>query len=215
MSKRLAFLLLIALIGLARGQGGANLDVHAAGGFSAALVGETLKVGTDCSERTPCNVRSGNFVRSFKAPVAIRVSGPTSGSVLVYLDTAGNLAAGSKVNLSCEGCLYARGIIQFPPDSIPLFTCTVAAGAFQQAGCTDLRAAFSTTGMVSGTGVLITDKPGSAIISIDPTLISLHVLLPPKTSHDSCSISQYSFDNDYYYVCITANSWKRFALSTF
>jgi hypothetical protein len=214
MSKRLAFFLLTVLIGLARGQGRANLEAHAAG-FSAALVDGTLKVGTDCSERTPCNVRSGNFVHSFKAPAAIRASGPTSGSVLVYLDTAGNLAAGSNVNLACEGCLYTRSVIQFPPDSIPLFTCTVAAGAFQATGCTDLRAVFSTSGIVSGTGVLITDKPGSATISIDPTLVSLHVLAAPKMSHDRCSSSQFSFDNDYYYVCIAENTWKRFALSSF
>src|SRR5947207_7852285 len=100
MSKRLAFFLVTVLIGLARCQGGGNLQAHAAG-FSTALVDGTLKVGTDCSERTPCNVRSGTFVHSFKAPAAIRASGPTSGSVLVYLDSAGNLAAGSKVNLLC------------------------------------------------------------------------------------------------------------------
>jgi hypothetical protein len=214
MSKRLAFLLLTVLIGSARGQRQANLEAHAPG-FSAALVDRTLTVGTDCSERTPCNVRSKNFVHSFKTPAVIRASGSTSGAVLVYLDSAGNLAAGSEVKLACEGCLYTPAVTQFPPDSIPLFTCTVSAGAFEANGCTDLRAVFSTTGIVSGTGVLITDKPGTAIISIDPTLVSLHVLAPPKTSHDSCSISQFSFDDQYYYICIAANTWKRFALSSF
>jgi hypothetical protein len=214
MSKRLAFLLLTVLIGFARGQGPANFEAHAPG-FSAAIVDRTLTVGTDCSERTPCNVRSGNFVHSFKTPALIRASGSTSGSVLVYLDRAGNLAAGSKVNLACDGCLYIRAMTQFPPDSIPLFTCTVSAGAFQANGCTDLRALFSTTGIVSGTGVLITDKPGSSIISIDPTLVSLHVLAPPKMSHDSCSVSQFSFDDQYYYICVAANTWKRFTLSSF
>lgn len=214
MSKRLAFLLLIVLIGLAHGQSGGNLGMRTAE-FSAALVDGTLKVGTDCSERTPCNVRFGNFVRSFKAPAAIRSSGSTSGPVLLYIDSSGNLAVGSKVNLVCEGCLYMPRVTQFPPDSIPLFTCTVAAGAFQAKGCTDLRAIFSTTRIVSGTGVSITDKPGSATISIDPTLVSLHLLAPPKTARDHCSTGQFSFDNDYYYVCIAANTWKRFALSSF
>src|SRR2546423_7963894 len=119
MSKRLAFFLVTVLIGLARGQGGANLEAHATG-FSVALVDGTLKVGTDCSERTPCNARSGNFVRSFKAPAAIRPSSSTSGSVFVYLDGSANLMAGSKVNLTCQGCAYAPGVTQFPPDSIPL-----------------------------------------------------------------------------------------------
>jgi hypothetical protein len=214
MSKRVAFLLLTVMIGFARGQGRANLETNAPG-FSAALVDGALKVGTDCSERTPCNVRSGNFVHSFKTPAVIRASGSTSGSVLVYLDMAGNLAAGSKVHLACQGCFFTAGVTQFPPDSIPLFTCTVSAGAFEANGCTDLRAVFSTTGIVSGTGVLITDKPGSATISIDPTLVSLHVLVPPKMSHGSCSTSQFSFDDQYYYVCIAANTWKRFALSSF
>jgi hypothetical protein len=214
MSKRLAFLLLTAMIGFARGQGRVNLETYAPG-FAAALVDGVLEVGTDCSERTPCNVRSGNFVHSFKTPAAIRASGSTSGSVLVYLDSAGNLAAGSKVRLACQGCFFTAGVTQFPPDSIPLFTCTVSAGAFQASGCTDLRAVFSTTGIVSGTGVLITDKPGSTTISIDPTLVSLHVPAAPKMSHDSCSTSQFSFDDQYYYVCTAANTWKRFALSSF
>jgi hypothetical protein len=214
MSNRLAFLLVTVLIGFARGQDGAKLDSHVPG-FSAALVDGTLKVGADCSDRTPCNVRSGNFVHSFKGPVMIRASGSTSGSVLVYLDKTGNLAAGSKVHLACEGCLFTAGVTQFPPDSIPLFTCTVSAGAFQANGCTDLRAVFSTTGIVSGVGILITDTPGTAMISLDPMLVSLHVLVPPKMSHDSCSTSQFSFDDQYYYLCIAVNTWKRFALSSF
>jgi hypothetical protein len=214
MSNRLAFLLVTALIGCARGQDGANLESHIPG-FSAALVDGTLNVGTDCSERTPCNVRFGNFVHNIKKPAAIRVSGPNSGLVLVYLDNTGSLVAGSKVKLVCEGCLYTGGLTQFPPDSIPLFTCTVASGVFQPTGCADLRAVFSTTGIVSGVGISITDTPGRAMISLDPTLVSLHVVSPPKMSHDSCSTNQFSFDNDYYYLCIAANTWKRFALSSF
>jgi hypothetical protein len=214
MLKPLPFLLATALIGLARGQGDANLE-RRAGEFSAALVNGTLKVGTDCSERTPCNARSGNFVNSFKGAAAIRPASPSSGSVFVYLDRSSNLMAGSKVNLTCQDCAYAPDVTQFPPDSIPLFTCTVVAGAFQPTGCIDLRAFFSTTGIVSGTGVLITGKPGTETVSIDPTLVSLHLLAPPKTSHDACSTNQFSFDTDYYYICTAPNTWKRVALASF
>ena len=119
------------------------------------------------------------------------------------------------MNLACDGCLYTAGVTQFPPNSIPLFTCTVAAGAFEAAGCTDLRAVFSTTRLLNGAGVMITDDAGSATVSIDPTLVSLHVSAVPKMSHDTCSTGQFSFDKDYYYVCIAANAWKRFALSSF
>jgi hypothetical protein len=214
MLKRVPFLLLTTLIGLARGQSDASFERRAAE-FSATLVDGTLKVGTDCSERTPCNARSGNFVRSFKSPAAIRPSSSTSGSVFVYLDGSSNLMAGSKVNLTCQGCAYSPGVTQFPPDSIPLFTCTVVAGAFQPTGCTDLRAVFWTTGIVSGTGVRITGKPGAETVSIDPTLVSLHVLAPPKVSHDTCSTGQFSFDTDYYYICTAPNTWKRLALANF
>jgi hypothetical protein len=219
MFKRLPFLLVTALIGTAligmsRAQSDANLERRTAV-FSAALVDGTLKVGIDCSERTPCNARSGNFVRSFKTSAAIKPSNQTSGSVLVYLDGSSNLVAGSKVNLTCQGCAYAPGVTQFPPDSIPLFTCTVVSGAFQPTGCVDLRAIFSTTGIVSGTGVLITGKPGTETVSIDPTLVSLHVLAPPKMSHDTCSTGQFSYDTDYYYVCTAPNTWKRVALASF
>lgn len=214
MLKRLPFLLLMALIGLGRGQSDANLERHSAE-FSAALVDGTLKVGTDCSERTPCNARSGNFVRSLKTAAAIRPSGSTSGSVFVYLDGSSNLTVGSKVNLTCQGCAYSPGVTQFPPDSIPLFTCTIVAGAFQPTSCIDLRAIFSTTGIVSGTGVLIAGKPGRETVSIDSTLVSLHVLAPPKMSHDTCSTGQFSYDTDYYYICTAPNMWKRVAFASF
>jgi hypothetical protein len=214
MLKRLQFLLLTALIGLVRGQSDANLQRRVAE-FSAALVDGTLKIGTDCSERTPCNARFGNFVRSFKAPAVIKASDSTSGSVFVYLDGSSNLIAGSKVNLLCQGCAYSPGVTQFPPDSIPLFTCTVIAGAFQPTGCIDLRAIFSTSGIVSGPGLLITGKPGTETVAIDPTLVSLHVLASPKLSRDTCSTGQFSFDTDYYYICTAPNTWKRIALASF
>ncbi|MGI8961905.1 MAG: hypothetical protein ACR2IV_19535 [Bryobacteraceae bacterium] len=214
MFKRLPFVLLTTLIGFAYSQSDANLATRTAE-FSAALVDGTLKVGTDCSERTPCNARSGSLVHTFKTAAAIRPSGSTSGLVLVYIDGSGNLAAGSKVNLTCEGCAYSPGVTQFPSDSIPLFTCTVAAGSFQSTGCMDLRAIFSTNAMVSGAGVLMTGKPGIPTVSIDPTLVSLHMLRPPKTSHDICSAGQFSFDTDYYYLCAAPNTWKRLALANF
>ncbi|MFL6354723.1 MAG: hypothetical protein ACJ74Z_23125 [Bryobacteraceae bacterium] len=214
MLKRLQFLLLIGLIGLARGQNEASLGSRAAE-FSAALIDGTLKVGTDCSERTPCNARSGNFVHSFKAAATIKPSGSSSGPVLVYIDGASDLMAGSNVKLTCQGCAYAPGVTQFPPDSIPLFRCTVVAGTFQPTGCIDLRATFSTNRIVAGAGVLITGTPGTVAVSIDPTLVSLHVLAPPKLSHDTCSTGQFSFDTDYYYICTAPNTWKRLALTSF
>jgi hypothetical protein len=214
MSKRLQFLLLAALIELARGQNPANVEFPLAG-FSAALLNGTLTVGTDCSERTPCNVRYGNVVYSFKTAATIRTSGSTSGLVFIYIDPSGNLAAGSTVKLICQACNYAPGVTQFPPDSTPLFTWPIVGGTFAAAGHSDFRAIFSSKKLVPGSGMLMVENTGTTTLALDAALVPMHVFPPPKASHDDCSLGQFSFDNDYYYLCVSTNIWKRFALSTF
>ncbi len=214
MSKRFKFLLLTLLIGLAHGQSGVDFQAHPAG-FTAALENAALKIGTDCSEHRPCNVRFGNVVHSFKTPATIKTSDSSSGLVFVYVDSSGSLTAASTVKLVCQGCSYAPGVKQFPSGSIPLFTWTVVGGAFEKAGLADFRAILSTTPVASGSGIMIIENAGVTTVSVDPTLVSLHVLQAPKTSRDTCAAGQFSFDDDYYYICVGVNTWKRFALSSF
>jgi hypothetical protein len=185
------------------------------GDFAAILANGTLTVGAGCSPSNPCNVRLGNTVYSFTHPATVTPSGSSSGVVLLYVDGAGNLIAGSTVALTCSGCTYVSGVTSFPSNSIPLFSWTAVAGAFDTAGGTDFRALMSAKNVVAGMGMLITDTGGSSSISVDSSIVSTQVLIPPATSAATCTTGQFSIDSNYYYVCIATNTWKRVALNSF
>ena len=184
------------------------------GDFAASLAGGTLTVGAGCSVATPCNVRIGNTVYSFRNPASITPAGSGTALVLIYIDNLGNLTAASSATLNCNGCTYAPSVNSFPPGSIPLFNWTLTNGAFDAGGGTDFRALLSTQNEVSGTGILITENAGNYTIAVDPTVVGTQVPAP-AASTAACSPGQFSFDTNYYYVCTAPNTWKRVALATF
>lgn len=185
------------------------------GDFAATLSNGTLTIGANCSGTTPCNVRVGSAVYRFTNPASVTPSGSTSGMVFGYIDASGNLAVGGVPALNCTGCTYAPGMTSFPAGSIPLFTWTLTYGSFDVGGGTDFRAFLVRKNLQSGVGILITENAGVSSIAADPSLISLRVMTPPSSSSSACSTGQFSFDSNYYYLCIGANTWKRVALSSF
>jgi len=185
------------------------------GDFAVVLASGTLTVGAGCSASNPCNVRLGNTVYSFRNSATVTPAGSTSGLLLLYIDGAGNLSAGSTASLTCSRCTYASGVTSFPANSIPLFSWTVTGGTFDAAGGTDFRALLSAKNLLSGMGVVISENAGISTISVDPSMVSTQVLTPPATSSAGCITGQFSMDSNYYYLCIASNSWKRIALTTF
>lgn len=185
------------------------------GELGAGIENGTLRVGIDCSDARPCNVRFGSVVHAVKVAARIKPLGKSSGPVFIYVDPSGDLVAGSPVNLQCEECRYARGVSQFPANSIPLFSWAIVQGAFDPRTGTDFRASLARTNVAAGPGVTVADNGGTATVAIDATVVSTRVITPPKSSSSACSSGQFSFDADYYYVCIAPNKWKRFALSNF
>ncbi|MGI9071629.1 MAG: hypothetical protein ACR2JB_10020 [Bryobacteraceae bacterium] len=185
------------------------------GDFAAVLANGSLTLDVGCSASNPCNARLGNTVYSFRTSAVVTPVGPTSGLVLVYIDGAGNLTAGSTVALTCQGCLYVSGATSFPANSIPLFTWTLTSGSFDAAGGTDFRALLSSKNALSGTGIIITENGGTSTIAIDPSVVATQVLTPPITSSAACSVGQFSWDDNYYYLCTASNGWKRIALASF
>jgi len=185
------------------------------GDFTAVLVNGSLTVGVGCSASTPCNARVGNTVYSFKNAASITPSDSTSGLVVLYVDGAGNLTAGSTAALTCSGCTYVSGATAFPSNSIPLFSWTLTSGVFDAGGGTDFRAVLSAKNLLSGLGILTTENSGTSTISIDPSIVSTQVVTPPAASSAACTTGQFSIDSNYYYLCIASNSWKRIALTSF
>ncbi len=185
------------------------------GDFAPVLTNGTLTVGAACSVSTPCNARIGNTVYSFSNSASITPAASTSGLVFVYIDGGGNLTAGSSVALTCNGCTYVSGVTAFPSDSIPLFSWTLVSGAFVTGGETDFRAVLSSKNLLSGMGILISENAGASTISVDPSMVSTQVFTPPVTSSAACTAGQFSFDSDYYYLCVGNNLWKRIPLTSF
>jgi hypothetical protein len=185
------------------------------GEFGAGIEDGMLRVGLDCSNARPCNVRFGSVVHAVKVGARVKPLGKTSGPVFIYIDPSGDLVAGSPVNLQCEGCRYARGVSQFPASSIPLFSWAVVQGAFDPRSGADFRTTLATTNVSAGSGVTVADNAGTATVAIDPSIVSTRVITPPKSSSSACTSGQFSFDADYYYLCVASNQWKRFALSNF
>jgi hypothetical protein len=185
------------------------------GDFASVLTSGSLTLGAGCSGSTPCNARLGNTAYSFRTPATVTPAGSTSGLVLIYIDGAGNLTAGSTVALTCQGCLYASGVTSFPSNSIPLFTWTLTGGSFDAAGGTDFRALLSSKNLLSGMGIIISESGGTSTIAIDSSVVATQVFTPPATSSAACSAGQFSWDNNYYYLCTAKNTWKRIALTSF
>jgi hypothetical protein len=196
------------------GSGGSGSGASFAaqlGDFSTTLSSGTLTIGAGCSSSTPCNVRVGNTVYSFKNSATVTASGSTSGLIFLYVDNAGNLTAGSVATLSCTNCVYVSGITAFPVGSIPLATWTVTSGNIGSASAIDYRAFLSTKALISGSGILISENAGVSTVSIDPSIASTFVATPPTTSASSCTPGNFSVDTNYYYFCIASNTWKRIA----
>jgi hypothetical protein len=185
------------------------------GDFAPGLSNGTLTIGANCSGTTPCNVRVGTAVYRFTNPATVTATGSTSGMAFGYIDGSGNLIIGGVPTFSCSGCSYVSGITAFPAGSIPLFTWTLTFGSFDVGGGTDFRAFLVRKNLQSGAGILITEAAGVSSIAADPSLISLRVMTPPTVSSSSCSAGQFSFDTNYYYLCLGTNTWKRVALSSF
>ena len=198
--------------------GGATMmsQLNDFGATLSATATNSLTIGQSCSSATPCNARLGNTVFSFQHAGTVTATGSTaSGLVYIYIDNAGTLTAGSTIALTCSVCTAPSGISAFPSDSIPLYRWSVTNGNFDPNGGTDFRSTYSTKNLVAGTGVLISDSSGTSTVSMDPSLVSMHVLTPPTSSSTSCSSGQFSYDTTYYYVCVANNTWMRAALSSF
>ena len=183
--------------------------------LAASVRNNVLHIGDSCSAGSPCNVRFGNTVHAIETAAAARPAGKESGLVLVYVNAAGDVTVGSAAPILCTGCKYERGVKQFPPDAVPLYTVALTGGTLDPHTLQDFRAQLSTKNVQGGPGIAITDVEGTARLAVDADLIGMRVLSPPKSSTAKCSTGEYAFDDEFYYVCVARDHWKRIALSSF
>lgn len=172
-----------------------------------------LLIGTACSSAAPCNVRFAGTTYSFTSPASVNVSSGT-GTLYVYVSSSGSLTVGNNVVATCASvCLAVSGVTAFPPDAIPLFSWTVTSGTLDSTGGTDFRSFLSTSSVVAGTGLVGALSGGVPMLSVDGTLVMLQAATP-ATSTTACSEGQWATDGTYFYLCISASTWRRAALSS-
>ncbi len=170
----------------------------------------TLTVGASCSPATPCNVRFGSLNYSFTSGATISQGGG-SGFVYVYISSSGTLTAGHNFTVSCPGgCVAQSGVTSFPADSIPIFTWSATNNAWDPTGL-DQRAFLATKDILAGPGINTTEVQGNTVIAADPSVVSLRVGVPP-TAASACSAGGWATDGFFYYLCVSANTWRRAAL---
>lgn len=172
-----------------------------------------LTIGANCSTVTPCNVHFGSTVYSITSTAAATISGSATGVLYVYVTNTGALTVGSNLSVACSSCSVQPGVTSFPQDSIAVETWPVTNGALNAAGGQDFRAMLGTKNVVAGQGIVTTDANGSAVVSVDSTLIGLRVATP-GSSTSACDAGSWSYDANYIYICTAPNTWRRAQLAS-
>jgi len=153
-----------------------------------------LTAGLNCSNATPCNARLGGTVYSVTNSSTITISAGT-GTLYLYVDASGALAAGHNLTLTCAGvCGAVSGVTAFPAGSIPLFTWTATNGVWDTNGGSDRRAFLSTRSLGSGAGIVALETGTQTVVAVDsatvPTYLTAAAMLdftsiPPGACADS------------------------------
>jgi hypothetical protein len=134
-----------------------------------------LTAGLNCSITTPCNTRLGNTVYTVTNGSTITLSGGT-GTLYLYVDPTGALAAGHNLTLTCAGvCGAVSGVTAFPVGSIPLFTWTATNGLWDTSGGSDKRAFLSTRSLGGGTGIVALDTGTQTVVAVDTSLVPTYL----------------------------------------
>ena len=134
-----------------------------------------LTAGLNCSNATPCNARLGNTVYSVTNSSTITLSAG-SGTLYLYVDASGALAAGHNLTLTCSGvCGAVSGVTAFPAGSIPLFTWTATNGVWDTNGGSDKRAFLSTRSLGSGTGIVALDTGTQTVVAVDSATVPTYL----------------------------------------
>ncbi len=134
-----------------------------------------LTAGLNCTNTTPCNVRLGNTVYSVTNSSTITLSAG-SGTLYLYIDPSGSLAAGHNLTLTCAGvCGAVSGVTAFPVKSIPLFTWTATNGIWDTSGGSDKRAFLSTRSLGGGAGIVALDTGTQTLVAVDSATVPTYL----------------------------------------
>jgi len=172
-----------------------------------------LTIGDACTALAPCAVRFGSAVYSIVQGATVTLNSGT-GTARIYLTPNGQVTVAHDLNVTCSaGCVALSGVTAFPAGSVPLWTWTAAAGAWDAAGGNDRRALLSGKVVIAGAGLTGLDSGGQTVLSLDSAVIGSRVAVPASPS-SACTSGSWAADSSNYYMCYTTNNWRRAALSS-
>jgi hypothetical protein len=182
--------------------------------FAVTLANSTaLTIGAFCAPGNPCNARFGSVVYSILNSATVTLTAGT-GTAFIYVASSGQFTVGHNLALACNaGCVAQSGVTAFPVDSIPLFTWTATAGAWNVSGHVDFRSFLATKSVASGVGLLTVDVNGVATLSLDTTVVGLRVAAP-ATSSSACTPGVWATDGSFFYICSAVNTWEKTAVAS-
>lgn len=207
------------IVGSGGGGGGGSSPTTAGQLLDFAVTrtsGTQLSIAGGCTGFTPCSVRFGNRVDTFTAGAVATLSGTGAGMAFIYVSESGVLTAGynAPITVACNsGCTAVSGVTAFPNDSIPLAVWSANGGLWDAEGGVDFRGFLSTKPIATGAGLLGIDVAGLTTISIDTTTVGLRVAVP-ATSTSTCVQGSWAADASFHYVCVSTDTWRRAALSS-
>ena len=172
-----------------------------------------LEIGGTCSGTNPCNVRIGTTTHQFSTPATVTLEGG-SGALYVYVSPTGTLTAGHVMTVSCTGaCVSQSGVMNFPPDSLPLATWTADNGTWEASGV-DFRAFLAAPYLLPGLGLTLEISGGGAAqFAVDPALLPVRSSVP-ATSTSSCTAGNWALTDTHLYFCVAGDTWKRMELTS-
>ncbi|MGA7411614.1 MAG: hypothetical protein WBW33_14125 [Bryobacteraceae bacterium] len=157
-------------------------------------------------------MRVGSIVYAITNAATASLQGG-SGTAYVYVSSSGTLTVGHNLTLACTSvCSAVSGVTGFPTDSFPIAIWAASSGTWGSG--TDVRAPYGRDLITTSSGLIGILGQGVLTISIDPSLVSLHVAAPGSSSA-ACTSGTWASDGNYIYLCIATNTWKRATLSTF
>lgn len=173
----------------------------------------TLLTGASCSTATPCGVRFGGVTFPISNSGTVTLTAGT-GLAYFYIASSGALTVGTNLTATCSiGCAIQAGIAAFPANSIPLATWSATSGTWDTAGGADFRAFLSNKSVIAATGLVSSEAAGATTLTVDGTVVALRTATP-ATSSTACTAGTWATDGTWYYLCVSANTWKRVAILT-
>jgi hypothetical protein len=141
--------------------------------------------GSECTSTAPCAVRFGSLVEQYAAPIHITLA-PTAGTgqVLIFADGSGSIQILHNLSaVQCDGLCVATSAASpdFPLDTIPFWSCSVASGVWS-GPCANRRAPLSSVVLLPGDGMFAFNNGPNMLLGLISAPVPIVVAVSPGSA---------------------------------